>query len=57
MAMVVLFCKHAGNNSILQTGAAAAAAAAKSLQSEEAFRSGKGDTHRSNTRNMKLEDS
>lgn len=24
---------------------------------EEAFRSGKGDTHRSNTRNMKLEDS
>ena len=31
MAMVVLFCKHAGNNSILQTGAAAAAA--KSLQS------------------------
>ena len=30
MAMVVLFCKHAGNNSILQTGAAAAA---KSLQS------------------------
>ena len=29
--MVVLFCKHAGNNSILQTGAAAAAA--KSLQS------------------------